>query len=255
MAARSVRLGLAAVWLLCVQIPASAADRAASVPEFGFPSLSGVPTAEKLSLERMRRVHEVSVFLLRHYSMLEALITAVEDGNPENDAFWIGSASILPGAGQMINHDYLQGGLLLFASGLSWTTIDETDFLRPRRTPRPDLLPWYYVSRLASNGIMTYAMMHACNASYRDHRDRTAAMWTGTASIVPGVGQAINGQWWEAAGFFFAWALSAYLTNELERGLVPPGQEATYLTRPHEGLAWSVSWLPGGARVNLQAKW
>lgn len=205
-------------------------------------------------LSDIRLLHEGAVFLLKRYATLEALITAVEKGRSENEGFWIGTASVIPGAGQMINRDYLQGSLLLFASTLSWGTVQQLEFTRARKTGVESMLPLYYSSLVLRNGMMTYAMLHATNASYRKHHDRTMAMWTGAASLLPGTGQAINGDWWEAAGLFVGWGLSAALVTYLETALFEAGDEG-YLVKSPGDPEWAVSWVPGGATLNVTVGW
>jgi len=212
-----------------------------------------------MDLTSLRHLHEGSLFLLKRYSALEALISAVNQGRTENQAFGIGASSVVPGAGQIINGDYLQGGLLLFASGLSSTTIRHLEYTR-QRLPASDesLLPWYYASLTLRNGIVTYAMLHAANVSYRERRDRTYGMWTGMASMVPGVGQAINGDWWEGAAFFVGWTLSAVLTAHFEQALFQPGEDPYHVVNdPENSTQWNVAWacLPGGAGLSFSKKW
>lgn len=204
-------------------------------------------------LEPLRDLQEGAVFLLKRYATLEALITAQESGRSDNDAFWIGAASLVPGAGQMINQDYLQGGLLLFSSGLAWSSFQELDFTRPKMR-YPDAAPYYYAALALRDGIMTYATLHAANSRYRQTRDRTSAMWTGTASLIPGVGQAINGQYWEAAAMFAAWAGAAYLTASLEEVVYGgPGEPASLVRDSEPSL--TVAWLPAGAALQFTASW
>ncbi len=205
-------------------------------------------------LQNMRQLHEGTVFLLKRYAPLEALITAVELGRPDSESFWIGASSVVPGVGQMINQDYLQGSLLLFASSISWGTIRQLEYTRKRIPAGEHLQPLYYGSMALRNGIMTYAMLHATNSSYREHWDRTEAMWTGAASLVPGVGQAINGDWWEAGGLFVAWSLAAVLTSHLERQIYVSGDES-YLVEKPDSPDWAVTWLPGGALFSMTTEW
>jgi hypothetical protein len=205
-----------------------------------------------MQLSELREMSEGSIFLLKRYATLEALITAVDRGEKENDAFWIGSSSLVPGVGQMINEDYLQGGLLMFAAGMSWGTVSQLEFTRKRQPENQGLLPFYYSALVLRNGIMTYAMLHAANSSFRKEHDRTAAMWTGMASMVPGVGQAINGDWWEASGLFVAWSGATILTYYLENSLYISGDEG-YLVE--SDTQWSVAWLPGGAAVSFKTTW
>ncbi|MCK5243273.1 hypothetical protein KAR34_12565 [bacterium] len=206
-----------------------------------------------MQLSNLRELHESSIFLLKRYATLEAIITAVERGEKENDAFWIGTSSLLPGVGQMINEDYLQGGLLLFVAGMSWGTVGQLEFTRKRQPENQSLLPFYYSALVLRNGIMTYAMLHATNCSYREQRDRTAALWTGMASMVPGVGQAINSDWWEAGGLFVAWSAATVLTYYLENSIYISGDEG-YLVES-EDCEWSVAWLPGGAGLLFRTTW
>lgn len=205
-------------------------------------------------ISELRQLHEGAIFILKRYATLEALITAVENGRSENEGFWIGTASLIPGVGQMINHDYLQGGLLLFTSTVSWGTVHQLDFTRARQSGSDSMLPLYYSSLFLQNGLMTYAMLHAANKSYRVHRDRTAAMWTGTASLVPGVGQAINGDWWEASGLLVAWGLSTLLVSYCESACFTEGNES-YLVRAPENPSWTLSWVPGGAALSFTTGW
>jgi hypothetical protein len=206
-------------------------------------------------MKNIRRFHESGIFLLKRYATLEALITALDQEKTENQAFGIGAASLLPGTGQIINKDYLQGGLLLFSTGLSFATIRQLEYTRQRREGSGNLLPWYYSALAVRNGIMTYAMLHASCVHFREHHDRTAAMWTGAASIVPGVGQAVNGDWWEAGGLFIAWSLASVITTRLETHVFINDDEA-YLVNHQEKIQWSIAWLPGGGMgLNLTTAW
>ncbi|MCK5218146.1 hypothetical protein KAR10_01410 [bacterium] len=206
-------------------------------------------------MKNIRRFHETGVFFLKRYATLEALITALDQGETENQAFGIGAASLIPGTGQMINEDYLQGGLLLFATGLSFATIRQLEYTRQRRKGCGRLLPWYYSALAVRNGIMTYAMLQASHVYFRDYHDRTAAMWTGAASILPGVGQAINGDWWEAGGLFITWSLASVFTARLETQIFINDDEA-YLVNHQEKIQWSIAWLPGGGMgLNLTTVW
>jgi len=208
----------------------------------------------QMQLQNLRQLHEGAIFILKRYATLEALISAVDHGQKENDAFWIGTASLIPGAGQMINEDYLQGGLLLFISSLSWSTIRQLEFTRKRRQENQELLPFYYSAVILRNGIMTYAMLHATNKSYRTHHDRTAAMWTGMASLVPGAGQAVNGDWWEASALFVSWSAAVILTSYLEEQIFLSGDEG-YLVKTPEPSRWSVACLPGGVSLLYTVSW
>jgi hypothetical protein len=205
-------------------------------------------------LTNLRIFHEGAIFVLKRYATMEALISAVEDGHSENEGFWIGASSVIPGTGQMINQDYLQGGLLLFTTALSWGTVNQLAFTRVKRSGSDSILPLYYSSLVLRNGIMTYAMLHAANKSYRVQHDRTVAMWTGTASLLPGTGQAINGDWWEAAGLFISWGLAAALVSHFETAVYETGDEG-YLVKSPEENDWAVSWVPGGATLSYTMGW
>ena len=100
-------------------------------------------------------------------------------------------------------------------------------------------------------GITLYATLHAANASYRAHQDRTAAMWTGAASVVPGVGQAINGNWWEAAGFAAVWMATAAWTTDMERRYYSNADEEKSVSPVSgEKISWSFAILPMGIVAN-----
>lgn len=210
---------------------------------------------ETAYLAPLRHLHEGFFFLYRRYAMLEALISAEDRVRSENQAFWIGAASWVPGAGQMINGDTLQGSLLLIASGLSAATVRHLEFTRRQLPGGSDWLPWYYAALTLRNGVISYSMLHAANAAYRGRRDRTAAMWTGAASVIPGVGQAINGDWWEAAGFFSAYVLSAAVSLQFEKCIYPAGNDPSYLAGRGRDPQVNLAWLPGGAMVSITAEW
>jgi hypothetical protein len=202
----------------------------------------------------LRELHESAIFLMKRYATLQALVRAEELGRKENDAFLIGTSSVIPGVGQMINQDYTQGGILLFASSLSWTTAEHLSLTRPRYRDQ-EFVSYYYASLFLRNSIMTYAMLHASNASYRQNRNGSAALWTGSASLVPGVGQAINHDWWEAAGFFTAWAAAAFLTSYCQEQAFVDLQDKSYLVEKTEPLPLSVAWIPGGAALEYHRTW
>lgn len=206
------------------------------------------------NLGMLRQFHEGSIFMLKRYATLEALITAVDQNRDENEAYLVGTASLVPGAGQMINGDYLQGSLLLFATSISWASVQQLNYTKKRQKQYLHLLPYYYTSLALKNGVMTYSMLHASNRNYRDNRDRTQAMWTGMASIVPGVGQAINGQWLEAGAFFLAWSLSTVMTTHFEEKIFLNGDDS-YLVRDPEPMPWAVAILPGGFGLSYTAQW
>jgi len=158
---------------------------------------------QRFNLEGLYNLNDGVTFLLQRYATLEALVAALQQGRMENQAFAIGAASMVPGAGQFINGDYTQGGLLLLADSMAGINANQLAFSRHK----PRHAEWalgYYSAEALRNGIMLYATLHAANASFRARQNHSAAMWTGAASVVPGVGQAINGNWWEAAGFFGA---------------------------------------------------
>jgi len=229
-------------------IPATVAEPAwmqTQTDEFNFAASN---------LASLRRLNEGALYLIKRYAMLEALITANDQGRTENQAFAIGAASMVPGVGQFINGDTLQGGLLLFASGLSSATIQQLDYTRRQRSGTDELLPAYYATLILHNSLVSYAMLHATNASYRAHRDRTAAMWTGAASVLPGVGQAINGNWWEAGAFLAAYAVSLAAVASFEEAIYPPGNDRTYLVR-NPGPRIDLAWLPGGGAISITTDW
>lgn len=202
----------------------------------------------------LREFHEGAIFIMKRYATLEALVIALEQNKPENEALGTGAASILPGVGQMINEDYLQGGLLLFATGMSWSTVQQLSFTKKKRKQYLHLLPLYYGSIILKNGIMTYSMLHAGNAQYRMDRDKTAAIWTGMSSIVPGVGQVINGDWWAGGGMFLAWSLAAVISGRLEENIFVNGDKQ-YLVEKQNNPAWSVAIVPGGLMMSLSQSW
>lgn len=206
------------------------------------------------NLGMLRQFHESSIFMLKRYASLEALITAVDQNKDENEAYLVGTASLVPGAGQMINGDYLQGSLLLFATSISWASVQQLNYTKKRQKQYMHLLPYYYTSLALKNGVMTYSMLHASNRNYRDHRDRTQAMWTGMASIVPGVGQAINGQWLEAGAFLLAWSLATVATTHFEEKIFLNGDDS-YLVRDPEPMPWAVAFLPGGLGLSYTTQW
>ncbi|MEW6515854.1 MAG: hypothetical protein AB1439_02965 [candidate division FCPU426 bacterium] len=205
-------------------------------------------------LSELRILHEGAIFIFKRYATLEALISARENGSEENQCFWIGASSLVPGVGQMINHDYLQGGLLLFASSLSWSTVHQLEFTRKRQSGTEAFQPFYIASLFLRDGIMTYAMLHATNRHYREYHDRTAAMWTGTASLLPGLGQAINGDWWEAGGLFAGWALSTAVVSYFESMIFQSGNDSL-LVEETEHPRFNICWVPGGATLGVTIGW
>ncbi|MBN1595066.1 hypothetical protein JW933_03980 [candidate division FCPU426 bacterium] len=243
---------------ICSVLVAGIAQAQEALPNYGErnndDSSYGKETYTELQLRDLREMHEGAIFLLKRYATLEALITAVQRQEKDNDAFWIGAASLLPGTGQMINEDYLQGGLLLFAAGMSWSSVGQLEFTRKRVSGKQGLLPYYYAAVVLRNGIMTYAMLHAANKKYRKQEDRTAAMWTGAASLVPGVGQAINGDWWEAGGLFAAWSAATVLTYTLEEEIFLQGDEG-YLVLEDKQPEWWFAYLPGGIGFFITTEW
>jgi len=195
-----------------------------------FPSVDQESFLQE-QMQDLRLLHEGTFFLLKRYATCEAMLTAMDRGREDQEAYWIGAASLLPGAGQMINQDYLQGSLLLLAATVSFGTVRQLEFTRKKQTGAESFMPLYFSSLLLRNGIMTYAMLHATNKQYAQNHDRTAAMWTGMASMVPGVGQAINQNWWEAGGFFTAWAAATILTSYFEEQIYITGNEGYLATR------------------------
>ncbi len=250
-------LGLAILFLSLTSGNAALAQSSETDPgnPYSMTEMRGEQPALLLHMKNIRRFHETGIFFFKRYATLEALITALDQGKTVNQAFGIGAASLIPGTGQMINEDYIQGGLLLFATGLSFTTIRQLEYTRQRRKNCGGVLPWYYSALAVRNGIMTYAMLQASHVHFLDHHDRTAAMWTGAASILPGVGQAVNGDWWEAGGLFLAWSLASVFTTRLETQIFINDDEA-YLVNRQEKIQWSIAWLPGGAMsLNLTTVW
>jgi hypothetical protein len=235
-------------WLRCEDAAASEPAAPASQPSSLFRS-------EALDPASLRNFHEGAIFVLRRYATLEALITAVDKGRSENQAFLIGASSLVPGVGQFINQDNLQGGLLLFASGISWGTLGHLGPAHRSRRGQASAEAVHYAAMIARNGIMTYSMLHAANACYRARRDRTAAMWTGTASLLPGAGQAINGNWWEAGGFAAAWALTAWASSSIEPPFEIRGDERSAGRQDSASPVWNLAWLPGGAALQVAWDW
>jgi len=205
--------------------------------------------ARRSNLEGLREFNEGAAFLLQRYATLEAMVGALQSGRLENQAFAIGAASVVPGAGQMINGSYQLGGLLLFADSVSGISANQLAFAQ-RKPRHAEWALGYYSAEILRNGVMLYATLHAANASYRMHQNHSAAMWTGAASVVPGVGQAINGNWWEAGGFFAAWAASSALAMDMEsRVYGEPDKNLTTVSTPEP--SWSVAVLPLGIAVNV----
>jgi hypothetical protein len=211
------------------------------------------PKVRRAELDSLRELHDGALFVLQRYATLEAVVTALERERQENQAFLIGASSLIPGVGQMINGDYLQGGLLLFADGMSGATVNQLAYTR--RPNRRQETPMYFLTETVQNGLMVYATLHAANASYREHHDRTAAMWTGLASVVPGAGQAINGNWWEAGGLFAGWVATSWLMTALENAT--PAESATTVKAPEapNQTHWALALLPGGAYLNVNYEW
>ena len=253
-----MRIPLAAALVTALLAGSAAAAEPASPP--ASPGMSPPRSAldphgpARVRLAPLRRFHEGALFAYQRYAMLDALLGAVRRGRPENEAFWIGTASLaVPGAGQFLNDDPLQGGLLLAGGVFSWATVNRLAFTRPRPAAGGPVWAYFGTAGLR-DALMSYAMMHAANARFRADRDRSAAMWTGAASMVPGVGQAINGDWWEAAGFFAAWAGTALAAAALEERVYPDGSPASFVRR-RETPAWRLAWLPGGAAVIHTTRW
>ncbi len=206
------------------------------------------------NLDHLRVFQEGAIFMLKRYAILEAEVRALEKGRRENQAFAIGAGSLVPGAGQIINQDYVTGGLMLFTTTLSWTTVQQLAFTKKKQQQHLDLLPYYYISLAVKNGIMTYAMLHAANQHYRMHRDKTAAMWTGMSSMLPGVGQAINGAWWEAGAFLATWSLASLVNAALEEKIFINSDDS-YLVQDKPSGDWSLAFLPGGALLGYTHRW
>jgi hypothetical protein len=242
-----------AMLLLMGFVPGAAwAEPAAEAPE-ASPSLL---TREHIESRRaelgfLREMGEGALFTLQRYATLEALITAVDRGQQENQAFLIGASSIIPGVGQFINADYLQGGLLLFSDSIAGTTANQLAYTRHTKSEMTS--PAYYSVVALKNGIMLYATLHAANSSYRARHDRTRAMWTGMASIVPGVGQAINGDWWEAGGLAVTWLVTAMLAAEFENSSRMENKNLT-VNKDSEST-WSIALLPDCTGVMVTKQW
>ncbi len=227
--------------------------RAEDQPE--TPAWSGNQDASMdLNLSNLRAFHEGAIFMLKRYAILEAEVRALEKGRQENQAFAIGAVSLVPGTGQLINHDYETGGLMLFTTTLSWTTVQQLAYTKKKQQQHLDLLPYYYLSLAVKNGVMTYAMLHAANQHYRTHHDKTAAMWTGMSSMLPGVGQAINGAWWEAGGFLVTWSLASLVNAALEEKIFVNSDD-NYLVQDKSAPNWSLALLPGGALLGYTQRW
>lgn len=206
------------------------------------------------NLADLREFHEGTLFLLKRYATLEALVTARQQKRLENESFAIGTASLLPGAGQMINQDYVQGGLLLFTTMTSWGTVQQLNFTKQKKGQYDQVLPWYYTALVIRNGIMTYAMLHASNAHFREHQNKSSAIWTGMSSLLPGVGQAINNDWWSAAGMVVAWSLATVWTSDLEDKIYFNSND-NYLVEKDSTTKLSLACLPGGVMLDLTHHW
>jgi hypothetical protein len=202
-------------------------------------------------LEGLHNFDEAALFLLQRYATLEGLVGALRAGRMENQAFAIGTASVIPGAGQMINGDYRQGGLLLLADSVAGINANQLAFSM-RKARHQEWGLGYYSASILQNGVMLYATLHAANASYRTHQDSSRAMWTGVASVVPGAGQAINGNWWEAAGFFAAYSVATVWATDMENHFYGT-LDKNSAEASGQNTTWSVSVLPMGLAV--KAEW
>lgn len=251
---------LLAGWLLLTGGPAFAEEAPVPVPPAGGAELDRLftprPGPVATSPLELRRLHAAGGLLLRGFSSLDALVGAVDRGDrPETQAFWIGAASaVVPGSGQLINGDAVPGGLMLFTAGLSTATLAT---LPPEHRPRSGqgaTVLAYHTVVAVRDGLTTYAMLQAANTRYRNGRDRSAALWTGASSILPGIGQAINGEWWAAGGFLLAWALTAVAAADLESRVFTT-RDLPGLLADDAGTSWSVAWLPGGAELRLRYSW
>ncbi len=249
-----------AVGFLLTGSPVLAGEPPASAPPQGEDELERIFTPRSGPVDMapfaLRRLHSAGGLALRAFSSLDALVGAVDHGGrPETQAFWIGAASsLVPGSGQWINGDALTGGLMLFTAGLSASTLNA---LPPERSTRDEQIPTVLAYRTVSavrDGLTTYAMLQAANTRYRNHRDRSASLWTGAASILPGVGQAINGEWWAAGGFLLAWALTAVAAADLESRLFTT-RDLPGLLAEEDRTSWSHAWLPGGAVLGVRRTW
>ncbi|NTV51992.1 MAG: hypothetical protein HGA76_03110 [Candidatus Firestonebacteria bacterium] len=212
------------------------------------PDFSPKPEVQKARFEGLRDFNEGAVFLLQRYASLEAVVGALQAGRQENQALAIGAASLIPGVGQMINGDYSQGGLLLFADSVAGINANQLAFSR-KKIPQTEWSLGYYSSLALRDGIMLYATLHATNANYRAHQNRTQALWTGTASVLPGAGQAINGQWWEAAGFLGAYVAVAIWAANMEDHFYAEPEKATAGVSDQQS-SWSFAVLPMGIMVS-----
>jgi hypothetical protein len=217
------------------------------------PAAPGAPSGAKQEIQAsrlagLRDLNEGAVFLLQRYATLDALVGALQAGRPENQAFAIGAASVVPGAGQFINGAYTPGALMLLGGSVAGINANQLAFSR-RRPRHPEWGLAYYSSELLRNSVMLYATLHAANASYRARADRSAALWTGAASVVPGAGQAVNHDWWEAAGFLGAYALSAALAADMENRFYAPADKAPGPVSD-QSISWSLAILPTGLAVN-----
>ena len=191
-----------------------------------------------------------AVQLLRHYAMVEALVTAVRQEKEASKAFAIGASSYIPGVGQMINNDSLQGSLLLFSASIAGVNAKKLQYTVNRTVKEPELLIPYYAVKGINNMILWYSLLHAANSKYIKTHDHTAAIWTGMASHLPGLGQAINGDWWEAGGFLLASALCSLIELSLEDKVYLSSDEASVVAKNKSNITWDFACLPNFVYLN-----
>jgi hypothetical protein len=209
---------------------------------------SDTPSAASASLEGLRDFNTNTFFLLKHYAQLEAMVGSLKRNDAQEKPFWIEVASTVPGVGQMINNNYPLGGTLLFAALTSTATISQLGIPPKANAKRGDIYYLHQGFNTLEEAIITYAMLHATNANFIANQNGSQAMRTGTASIVPGVGQAINGDWGSAAGFFANWALVAYVTGELESQMQNTEKQDLMVEKDRNGL--EIALIPAGAAMH-----
>jgi hypothetical protein len=230
----------------CLVILAGAAVLCAEEPSSSIPGESG-------SLRSIRGFNEGILYLVRAYAMIDAPLIAQEQGKEYGTGLWTGVASVCPGVGQLINKEYLKGDTLLISTFVLSQNIKEA---RGEEESWKLSAPgrWAEGMRWIEGCIQGYAMMDAGFTARTTDPTYDRAFWIGASSVLPGVGQFINHDWWKGGGLLVGFILFDRLAGTFE-GMAKNEQHASRPVPSRSGTPdFSLAFAPNGWVVGVSSR-
>ncbi len=202
--------------------------------------------------DSIRAIQEGLFMVLERYSMIDTVLVSEELGRDYGSSLWIGSCSVVPGVGELANKSYFQGDSMLFLTALNWQTLREV-------APREEEGPVTVYDRCSEAfgfckwTLQSFATMDAGYTAMASDPTYDRALWIGASSMIPGVGQFINHDWWKGGslllGFIISDRLQDLFTEQAKkekRNIVTGHQE--------QDLQFSFNFLPGGFMAGMTRK-